>query len=110
MINTPHPVMILGRVRSIIMKNKKLICLIMTVFMVANAAVPAFADTESDIREQRSIAKEALSETKGAISELKEQQQAIQQEIDGIDADIVDLMIQIDQAKQDIETTQAQIE
>ena len=46
----------------------------------------------------------------GDIKISREQQNAVQQEIDGIDADIVDLMIQIEQAKADIEATQGQIE
>lgn len=74
--------------------------------MMVSQSFTVFADTESDIRQQKAQAESQLSQTNDTIASLSEQQQQIQSEINAMDADMVDLMIQIDATKTDIASTE----
>ncbi len=92
------------------MKFKKLLCIMTAAAIVTSTVVPVFADQEDDLKTQRSYAYAALDETNDTLTALAEEQKQIQDQISDINEDIVNLMVQIDQAKQDILDTEAMIE
>ena len=82
--------------------KKRVVCAFLGLVMMVSQSFTVFADTESDIRQQKAQAESQLSQTNDTIASLSEQQQQIQSEINAMDADMVDLMIQIDATKTDI--------
>ena len=83
--------------------KKRVVCAFLGLVMMVSQSFTVFADTESDIRQQKAQAESQLSQTNDTIASLSEQQQQIQSEINAMDADMVDLMIQIDATKTDIQ-------
>ena len=86
--------------------KKRVVCAFLGLVMMVSQSFTVFADTESDIRQQKAQAESQLSQTNDTIASLSEQQQQIQSEINAMDADMVDLMIQIDATKTDIASTE----
>ena len=87
--------------------KKKLLSILFAAVLVVSSISPAFADEESDLRAQKAQSEEELSGTQEALNELAVRQQQIQSEISDLNRDIVDLMVQIDQAQISIDETQA---
>ena len=72
--------------------------------MIVSQSFMVFADTESDIRQKKAQAESQLSQTNDTIASLSEQQRITDPvEISTMDADMVDLMIQIDATKQTLQ-------
>ena len=86
--------------------KKRVVCAFLGLVMMVSQSFAVFADTESDIKQQKAQAESQLSQTNETIASLSEQQQQIQSEINAMDADMVDLMIQIDATKTDIASTE----
>ena len=86
--------------------KKRVVCAFLGLVMMVSQSFAVFADTESDIKQQKAQAESQLSQTNETIASLSEQQQQIQSEINAMDADMVDLMIQIDDTKTDIASTE----
>lgn len=90
--------------------KKRLLSLLLAAGMTISLAFPAYADEESDLKQQKAAAEAQLNAAQDSVNALAAQQQAIQSQISDLNADIVDLMVQIDEAQADIDTTQAQID
>lgn len=85
--------------------KKRLLSLLLSAVMIAGLSVYAFADEEDDIRAQQAQAQEQLGDTYDDLDRLAARQQEIQGQISAVNADLVDLLIQISQAEQDIQYT-----
>ena len=67
--------------------KKRVVCAFLGLVMMVSQSFTVFADTESDIRQQKAQAESQLSQTNDTIASLSEQQQQIQSEINAMDAD-----------------------
>ena len=88
---------------------KKRWCILVTAAALMFSSVPAFADEEDDLRAQQQAAQAELTETNETLDRLAGEQQKIQSEISDLNKDIVDLMVRIDEARQDVELAQEKI-
>lgn len=77
--------------------------------MLSVCTVSVSADEESDVRNMKEAAEAQLGDTEQALYDLALRQQEIQSQITSMNADLVDLMVQIEQARTDISDTEAQI-
>ena len=89
--------------------RKKLICMMLAGAMVVGMTVSAFADQEDDIRNQKAAAEAQLGDTYSSLDALAAKQKELQDQISAVNADLVDLLVQISQAEQDIESTKGLI-
>lgn len=89
--------------------KKKLLGFLLASVLTVSMVTPAFADQESDLRASRSQAYSALDTTKQNLAALSKKQKEIESQISSLNSDIVDLVMQINQAQQDIESTKGQI-
>ncbi|MDD6347852.1 MAG: NlpC/P60 family protein [Lachnospiraceae bacterium] len=89
--------------------RKKLICMMLAGAMVVGMTVSAFADQEEDIRNQKAAAEAQLGDTYSSLDALAAKQKELQDQISAVNADLVDLLVQISQAEQDIESTKGLI-
>lgn len=89
--------------------RKKIVCLFLGLVMMLSQTMTVLATTEDQLRQEKNQAESQLSETNSVINSLSERQTQIQSEINAMDADMVDLMIQIDAAKTDIANTETEI-
>ncbi|MGI6020383.1 MAG: coiled-coil domain-containing protein [Lachnospiraceae bacterium] len=89
--------------------KKTLLCILLSISLIASTALSVSADRKSELREQKAAAEQQLSDTNNTLDILSQQQMEVQSQISEYNADIVDLMVQIDQAKADIETTEGLI-
>ena len=65
--------------------KKRVVCAFLGLVMMVSQSFTVFADTESDIRQQKAQAESQLSQTNDTIASLSEQQQQIQSEIKDAD-------------------------
>ncbi len=72
--------------------------------------VPALADRESDLRNEKAATSSQLEATNNQIYNLEVQKEALQAEIDQMDAQLVDIMVAIDVLTEEISQKQAEIE
>nr|MCR5295355.1 hypothetical protein [Lachnospiraceae bacterium] len=89
--------------------KKKIVSILLAACMTVSLAVPALADEETEIQNQKAASEAELSSKEAELESLRIQQQEIQSQISSLDSDIVDLMIQIDQAARDIALTEENI-
>ena len=59
--------------------KKRVVCAFLGLVMMVSQSFTVFADTESDIRQQKAQAESQLSQTNDTIASLSEQQHQIQQ-------------------------------
>ena len=89
--------------------KKRIVCLVLGLTMMLSQTFTVFATTEQQLKQEKSQAESRLSETNDAIDALSAKQMQVQAEINSMDADMVDLMIQIDATKSDISSTEQSI-
>lgn len=89
--------------------KKRIVCLVLGLTMMLSQTFTVSATTEQQLKQEKSQAESRLSETNDAIDALSAKQMQVQAEINSMDADMVDLMIQIDATKSDISSTEQSI-
>lgn len=90
--------------------KKKLVCLTLCLAMFVSQS-SVFATTQEQVlRNQRDQASNQLNSKNNQLENLTDQQKQIKSEINILDADLLDLMVKIDENKSDIANTEAQIE
>ncbi len=89
--------------------KKRIVCLVLGLTMMLSQTFTVSATTEQQLKQEKSQAESRLSETNDAIDALSAKQMKVQAEINSMDADMVDLMIQIDATKSDISSTEQSI-
>ena len=89
--------------------KKRIVCLVLGLVMMFSQTMSVFATTEQQLKQQKSQAQSQLNATNDEIDELSRKQMQVQAEINSMDADMVDLMIQIDATKEDIANTENSI-
>ncbi|MDY2594437.1 MAG: NlpC/P60 family protein, partial [Oliverpabstia sp.] len=83
--------------------------LVLGLVMMFSQTMSVFATTEQQLKQQKSQAQSQLNATNDEIDNLSRKQMQVQAEINSMDADMVDLMIQIDATKEDIANTENSI-
>ena len=89
--------------------KKRIVCLVLGLVMMFSQTMSVFATTEQQLKQQKSQAQSQLNATNDEIDNLSRKQMQVQAEINSMDADMVDLMIQIDATKEDIANTENSI-
>jgi len=89
--------------------KKKFLCLGLIIIMTATQAVPALADREADLRQERAATNSQLESTQGQIWSFEQKTQELQAEIDQADAELVDVLVAIEVLKDDIANKEAEI-
>lgn len=89
--------------------KKRIVCLVLGLVMMFSQTMSVFATTEQQLKQQKSQAQSQLNATNDEIDELSRKQMQVQAEINSMDAEMVDLMIQIDATKEDIASTENSI-
>ena len=89
--------------------KKKFLCLGLVIIMTATQAVPALADREADLKQERSATNSQLESTQGQIWGLEQKTAQIQAEINQADAELVDVLVAIEVLKHDIANKEAEI-
>ena len=89
--------------------KKRIVCLVLGLTMMLSQTFTVSATTEQQLKQEKSQVESRLSETNDAIDALSAKQMQVQAEINSMDADMVDLMIQIDATKSDISSTEQSI-
>lgn len=89
--------------------KKRIVCLVLGLVMMFSQTMSVFATTEQQLKQQKSQAQSQLNATNDEIDELSRKQMQVQSEINSMDAEMVDLMIQIDATKEDIASTENSI-
>ena len=90
--------------------KKPLLCVMLSAVLFVSAAVPAFADREDDVRAARDANNNALAQTENAISDAETAKTQVNNEIADLDSQLVTLISNIEVLKNDIASTQDQIE
>ncbi|WP_411335983.1 NlpC/P60 family protein [Ruminococcus gauvreauii] len=90
--------------------KKKFLCLFLAIVISSMQVVPALADRESDLRNEKAATSSQLEATNNQIYNLEVQKEALQAEIDQMDAQLVDIMVAIDVLTEEISQKQAEIE
>ncbi|MCH1984315.1 NlpC/P60 family protein [Ruminococcus sp. OA3] len=90
--------------------KKKFLCLFLAIVISSMQVVPALADRESDLRNEKAATSSQLEATNSQIYNLEVQKEALQAEIDQMDAQLVDIMVAIDVLTEEISQKQAEIE
>lgn len=85
--------------------RKRIFGFVLAVIMTVGTVTMVSADEEDDIRAAREQAQSQLDDTNSTLDSLAEKQEEIQSEISTLNADLVDKMVQINQAESDIEAT-----
>ena len=88
---------------------KKFLCLGLIIIMTATQAVPALADREADLKQERSATNNQLEEKQGQIWSYEQKTQELQAEINQADAQLVDVLVAIEVLKDDITRKEAEI-
>lgn len=92
-------------------KLKKYILAVLTTALTISLSVcPAYADLESDLREEQAWTNQQLNNTYTRINELYNAKVSLQNEIAQLDAELVDVMTSIEVLKTDIEEKEKEIE
>ena len=89
--------------------KKRIVCLVLGLVMMFSQTMSVFATTEQQLKQQKSQAQSQLNATNDEIDNLSRKQMQVQAEINSMDAEMVDLMIQIDATKEDIASTENSI-
>ena len=89
--------------------KKRIVCLVLGLVMMFSQTMSVFATTEQQLKQQKSQAQSQLNATNDEIDNLSRKQMQVQAEINSMDAEMVDLMIQIDATKEDIANTENSI-
>ena len=89
--------------------KKRIVCLVLGLVMMFSQTMSVFATTEQQLKQQKSQTQSQLNATNDEIDELSRKQMQVQSEINSMDAEMVDLMIQIDATKEDIASTENSI-
>ena len=97
-----------GLIKEILMK-KRLLGLILASVMTVSVASPAFADEKKDLLDSIATRQEELGWRIATIDDLSVKRVELQSQIEAMNGDMVDLMVQIGQAEDDIETTKQNI-
>ena len=90
--------------------KKQVISILLASMMVLGSASFAAADEQSNLEQYLQEHKEALSSTEASLQEMATRREAIQSEISTMNADLVDLMVEINQAEDDIVSAKSRIE
>ena len=90
--------------------KKRLVCFLMAGVMFASHGFNAFATTSSNVQQQIEKSEDALEDARERIEELSKQQAALQNEINTMDADLIDLMISMNVVESEILVTEGYIE
>jgi Cell wall-associated hydrolases (invasion-associated proteins) len=88
---------------------KKFLCLGLIIIMTATQAVPALADREDDLRQERAATNNQLETKQGQIWTYEQKTQELQAEINQADAQLVDVLVAIEVLKDDITRKEAEI-
>ena len=89
--------------------KKRLMSMVLACVMTASLAAPVLADEKTDLINSIAQRQEELSWRAATIEELSGKRAELQSQIQTMNADMVDLMVQIGQAEDDIDTTQKKI-
>ncbi len=89
--------------------KKRVICFLLSGILLLTPNAVAFATSRAEIQNEIDEAEDELAEARYRIDSLSDQQAAIAAQISDTNADLVDMMIQIDAAEQSIAATEAQI-
>lgn len=89
--------------------RKRFLCLGLTLLLSASQVVPAFADREADLRQEKATTTSQLESTNSTIWNLEQKTAALQEEINQADAQLVDVMVAIDVLKEELEAKKAEI-
>ena len=89
--------------------KKKFLCLFLAIVISSMQVVPALADRESDLRNEKAATSSQLEATNNQIYNLEVQKEALQAEIDQMDAQLVDIMVAIDVLTEEISQKQAEV-
>ena len=89
--------------------KKQVISILLASVMALSAASPAIADEQSDLERYVEEHKDALSSTQATLDELSGRRLQIQSEISTMNADLVNLMVEINQAEDDIASAESRI-
>lgn len=89
--------------------KKRIVCLVLGFVMLFSQSLTTLATTKSEIRQEKARAESQLDEAQDRIHSLSEKQAAIQAEIDDTNAELVDLLIDIEAIENDIVNTEESI-
>lgn len=91
-------------------KWRQRICLAMAIFIFFHLGIEVYADQISDLKKKNQEDQQKLDEIDDALVDLTGEQEGIQDEMDMLNAEIVDMMMSISMLEDEIEEKQKEIE
>ena len=89
--------------------RKRFLCIGLALLLSASQVVPAFADREADLQQEKAATSSQLESTNSKIWSLEQKTAALQEEINQADAQLVDVMVAIGVLKEELEAKKAEI-
>ncbi|MDO4620337.1 MAG: hypothetical protein Q4B09_06930, partial [Lachnospiraceae bacterium] len=89
--------------------KKRILALVLAQLMAVSGVISICADEESRVRASLEANEEALSSTRSALYELAVKKEEIQETINSLNSNLVDLMVQIEDAELQITETEEKI-